>query len=158
AIRAGVQGIVLIEATIEADGKVGNMIVRRSIPLLDAAAIEAVKQWEYTPTVFNGKAVPIVMTVSVNFAQQPGTPGPPPVPARPPAAPAAAPVAAPARAAAVVAPPPPPIEDVVALTRILDRNHDLDFDKGRQFVQRQQFFEALREFKKANDGGNGRCA
>src|SRR6266550_2528853 len=64
AAKASVQGLVLIEATIEADGSVGNTIVRRSIPMLDAAAIEAVRQWEFTPTLLNGRPVPIVMTVS----------------------------------------------------------------------------------------------
>ena len=39
----------------------------RSQPLLEQAAIEAVRQWIYTPTLLNGVAVPIVMTVTVNF-------------------------------------------------------------------------------------------
>ena len=39
----------------------------RSIPLLDAAAIEAVKQWVYTPTMLNSVPVPVIMTVTVNF-------------------------------------------------------------------------------------------
>jgi protein TonB len=41
--------------------------VLRSIPQLDQAAIEAVKQWTFTPTLLNGVPVPIVMTVTVNF-------------------------------------------------------------------------------------------
>jgi len=41
--------------------------VLRSIPLLDAAAIEAVRQWQYTPTLLNGVPVPVIMTVTVNF-------------------------------------------------------------------------------------------
>jgi protein TonB len=44
--------------------------VLRSIPLLDAAAIDAVKQWTYTPTTLNGQPVPVIMTVTVNFALQ----------------------------------------------------------------------------------------
>ncbi len=40
----------------------------RSIPLLDAAAMEAVKQWEFTPTLVNGAPVPIVTTVRVTFS------------------------------------------------------------------------------------------
>jgi protein TonB len=39
----------------------------RSIPLLDAAALDAVRQWEFTPTLLNGNPVPVVMTVTVNF-------------------------------------------------------------------------------------------
>jgi protein TonB len=68
---AGVQGIVIMEATIGADGKVTDVRVLRSIPLLDQAAMDAVRQFEYTPTVINGVAVPVLMTVTVNFALTP---------------------------------------------------------------------------------------
>jgi len=44
--------------------------VLRSVPLLDAAAIEAVRQWRYTPTLLNGVPVPVVMTVTVRFSLQ----------------------------------------------------------------------------------------
>ena len=64
---ARVQGMVIIEAVIGADGKVADAKVLRSVPQLDAAAVAAVKQWEFTPTLLNGKAVPVVMTVTVNF-------------------------------------------------------------------------------------------
>ena len=49
---------------------VQDVKVLRSIPLLDAAAIEAVKQWQYTPTLLNGVPVPVIMTVTVNFTLQ----------------------------------------------------------------------------------------
>lgn len=68
--EAGVQGVVIIEATIDADGVVQDTKVLRSIPLLDAAALTAVKQWRYTPTWLNGEAVPITMTMTVNFTLQ----------------------------------------------------------------------------------------
>ncbi len=64
---APVQGIVIIEATIGADGQVTNARILRSVPLLDQAAIDAVRQWEFTPTLLNGVPVPVVMTVTVNF-------------------------------------------------------------------------------------------
>ena len=64
---ARVQGVVILEATIGPDGRVQDVRVLRSIPLLDAAAIEAVRQWEYTPTLLNGVPVPVIMTVTVNF-------------------------------------------------------------------------------------------
>jgi protein TonB len=64
---ARVQGIVILEATIGADGRVTDARVIRSIPLLDAAALDAVRQWEFTPTLLNGDPTPIVMTVTVNF-------------------------------------------------------------------------------------------
>jgi len=44
--------------------------VLRSIPLLDQAAVEAVRQWVFTPTLLNGMPVPVVMTVTVNFTLQ----------------------------------------------------------------------------------------
>jgi periplasmic protein TonB len=64
---ARVQGIVIIEATIDADGRVVNARVLRSIPLLDQAALDAVRSWEYTPTMLNGVPVPVVMTVTVSI-------------------------------------------------------------------------------------------
>jgi protein TonB len=64
---ARVQGIVIIEATVSADGRVINARVLRSVHLLDDAALEAVRQWEFTPTLLNGVAVPVVMTVTVQF-------------------------------------------------------------------------------------------
>jgi TonB family protein len=74
ALAARVQGIVIIEATIDAKGSVTNPRVIRSIPLLDAAALEAVRQWEFTPTYLNGIAVPVIMTLTVNFTIVPAAP------------------------------------------------------------------------------------
>jgi TonB family protein len=67
---ARVQGVVIIEARIEADGTVGRARVLRSIPMLDDAAVGAVRQWEFTPTLLNGAPVPVIMTVTVNFTLQ----------------------------------------------------------------------------------------
>jgi protein TonB len=67
---ARVQGVVIIEATIGVNGTVDEARVLRSIPLLDAAALEAVKQWQFTPTLLNGVPVPVIMTVTVNFTLQ----------------------------------------------------------------------------------------
>jgi TonB family protein len=63
-----VQGVVILETTIGPRGRVSDVRVLRSIPLLDQAAVDAVKQWEYTPTLLNGVGVPVIMTVTVNFA------------------------------------------------------------------------------------------
>ena len=49
-------------------GRVEDVRILRSIPLLDAAALEAVRQWEYSPTLLNGVPVPVLITVTVNFA------------------------------------------------------------------------------------------
>ncbi len=67
---ARVQGVVIIEATIGPSGKVQDARVLRSIPLLDQAALDAVRQWEFTPTLLNGVPVPVIMTVTVNFTLQ----------------------------------------------------------------------------------------
>jgi len=59
--------MVILEAVIAENGRVRDVRVLKSIPVLDQAAIEAVRQWEFTPTKLNGEPVPIVMTVTVNF-------------------------------------------------------------------------------------------
>jgi protein TonB len=64
---ARVEGVVILEAVIDASGRVESVHVLRSIPLLDQAAMDAVRQWKFTPTLLNGTPVPIVMTVTVNF-------------------------------------------------------------------------------------------
>jgi protein TonB len=61
---------VIIEAIIGPDGRVQEAKVLRSIPLLDAAALDAVRQWQFTPTLLNGVPVPVIMTVTVNFTLQ----------------------------------------------------------------------------------------
>ena len=67
AADARVQGTVILEATLSPRGTVTQIKVLRSIPLLDAAAVEAVKQWVYTPTLLNGVPTPVIMTVTVTF-------------------------------------------------------------------------------------------
>jgi TonB family protein len=67
---ARVQGVVILEATIGADGGVVDAKVLRSIPLLDQAAMDAVRQWRFTPTRLNGQPVPVILTLTVNFLLQ----------------------------------------------------------------------------------------
>lgn len=64
---AGVQGVVIIEAVIDPAGQVAAARILRSIPALDDAAMEAVRQWEFTPTLMNGVASAVMMTTTVNF-------------------------------------------------------------------------------------------
>jgi protein TonB len=64
---AQVQGVVIIEAMISATGKVIDARILRSIPLLDSAALDAVRRWEFTTPTLNGQPVPVIMTVTVNF-------------------------------------------------------------------------------------------
>ena len=65
--QARVEGTVILEATISPQGRVTDVKVLRGIPLLDHAAIDAVRQWSYSPTLLNGTPVPVVMTVTVSF-------------------------------------------------------------------------------------------
>ena len=67
---AGVQGIVIIEIIIGTDGSVNEAKVLRPVPELDRAAIDAVMQWKYTPTLLNGEPVKVIMTVTVTFSLQ----------------------------------------------------------------------------------------
>ncbi len=64
---AGVQGVVIMEIAIGPDGKVKDAKILRSVPMLDEAALEAVRQWEFAPTLLNGVAQTVIMTVTVNF-------------------------------------------------------------------------------------------
>jgi TonB family protein len=66
---ARVQGEVVIEATVGEDGKVADARVVKSIPLLDQAALDAVNQWEYQPSLLNGVPTPVVMTITVRFTR-----------------------------------------------------------------------------------------
>ncbi len=64
---AHVSGIVIAEIVVGEDGRVSDARILRSIALLDDAALDAVKQWRYTPTMLNGQPVPVIITVTVNF-------------------------------------------------------------------------------------------
>jgi protein TonB len=64
---ANIQGVVILEIVIDSDGSVKEGRVLRSIPLLDQAALEAVSQWTYQPTLLNGVPVEVIVTVTVNF-------------------------------------------------------------------------------------------
>jgi TonB family protein len=70
AMATGVSGMVIVEALIDQEGAVRSARVLRSIPQLDHAALDAVRQWRFTPTVLNGVAVPVIMTLTVNFKLQ----------------------------------------------------------------------------------------
>jgi protein TonB len=68
AVSAKVSGTVILEATVDETGAVTDLTVLRSIPLLDRAAIKAVKQWRYQPLVLNGVPAPFILTVTVTFS------------------------------------------------------------------------------------------
>jgi TonB family protein len=68
--RARVTGVVVIEGMIGVDGRVQCARVMKSVPLLDQASLDAVRQWEFTPVVMNGTPMPTRLTMSVNFTLQ----------------------------------------------------------------------------------------
>ncbi len=70
ATQARIEGTVILEAVVDAHGAVRDVRVLRGIPMLDSAAVEAVRQWGYTPTLLNGVPTPIIMTVTVSFVLQ----------------------------------------------------------------------------------------
>ena len=67
AIKTRTQGTVRLEAVINRDGAIENLTVVSGHPLLIPAALEAVRQWRYQPTLLNGVPVEIITTVDVNF-------------------------------------------------------------------------------------------
>jgi TonB family protein len=70
AINARIEGEVLLEAVIDEQGRVSGVRVLRSAPLLDTAAVDAVRTWRYTPTLLNGVPVSVLMVVKVTFSLQ----------------------------------------------------------------------------------------
>lgn len=66
--RAGIQGTVLVKAHVREDGAVDSVQVARSIPLLDGAAMAAVRQWRFEPARLKGKAVAVWAVVPVKFS------------------------------------------------------------------------------------------
>jgi TonB family protein len=68
-VEAGVQGTVILEALITPTGCVAEARVTRAVhPMLDFSAVLAVSQWQYTPTYLDGRPVPVVMTVTMNYS------------------------------------------------------------------------------------------
>jgi TonB family protein len=68
AMAASVDGVVTAEITVNEQGVVADARVLNSNPVLDEAALKAVREWRYDPTLVDGKAVPVKMTVTVNFS------------------------------------------------------------------------------------------
>jgi TonB family protein len=64
---AGVQGLLRVQALIGTQGRVEDTRMVQSIPLLDEAAMAAVRQWEFKPAMAKGRPVPVWVTVPVRF-------------------------------------------------------------------------------------------
>jgi protein TonB len=67
ALSARIEGAVILEAVINERGEIERVKVLRSQPLLDGAAVDAVRRWRYSPTLLNGAPVSVLMTITINF-------------------------------------------------------------------------------------------
>ena len=65
--QAGTQGTVQLSVVVGTDGKVESLNALSGPDVLVQAAVEAVKQWVYKPTLLNGQPVEVLTTVDVNF-------------------------------------------------------------------------------------------
>jgi protein TonB len=65
--QARISGVVKLNAIIGKDGTIQNLTVASGHPLLIPAALEAVKQWVYQPTLLNNDPVEVVTQIDVNF-------------------------------------------------------------------------------------------
>jgi protein TonB len=64
---ASVEGTVMVQALVGKDGRVKDARVVKSVPMLDAAAVAAVKQWIFKPALNNNKPVAVWVAVPVKF-------------------------------------------------------------------------------------------
>lgn len=65
--KAGVEGSVILQVTINAQGEVSEVKLERGHDLLKDAAMEAVRQWRYRPTLLNGNPIAVVVAVTIEF-------------------------------------------------------------------------------------------
>ena len=69
--KARIQGVVIVEAIIDKEGKVTNVRVLKGLPMgLDQAAVDAVKSWRFRPATLNGRPVSVYYSLTVNFRLQ----------------------------------------------------------------------------------------
>jgi len=62
------QGAVVLDAVISVEGNVERLSIVSGHPLLIDAAIRAVQQWKYRPTLLNGVPVEVLTQITINFA------------------------------------------------------------------------------------------
>ena len=67
---ARVEGTIIMEAVLDTNGRVTQLHVLRSVPMLDQAALDAVRQWRYAPSLYGGRPVSVLMTITVRFTLQ----------------------------------------------------------------------------------------
>ena len=66
--QSGIEGTVQLQALVGKDGKVKDVKVMKGIPVLDDAAVTAVKQWVFKPALTNNKPVAVWVAVPVRFS------------------------------------------------------------------------------------------
>jgi protein TonB len=72
AVERNIKGVVILEATVDEEGRVTSVrVLRTASALLDDAAVRAVRQWRYTPLLLNGIREPFVVTVTLSFSFAP---------------------------------------------------------------------------------------
>jgi protein TonB len=62
-----IEGVVSVEILVDADGTVARTQVTHSVPLLDEAAVAAVRQWVFSPAIKDGRPVATLATAPVSF-------------------------------------------------------------------------------------------
>src|SRR4051794_7649025 len=67
---ARVEGTVVLEAVLDRSGRVSQVRVTQSSPLLDQAAVDAVRRWQYSPSMLHGQPVDVLMTITITFKLQ----------------------------------------------------------------------------------------
>jgi protein TonB len=67
---ARLEGTVIMEAVLDTTGRVTQLRVIKSAPMFDQAALDAVRQWQYTPSLYGGRPVSVLMTITVRFTLQ----------------------------------------------------------------------------------------
>ena len=72
ALAGGVTGLVIVEATVDTQGRVRDARIARSIAELDTAAITAIRNWRFAPTAASGKPTELRMYLPVKFGQTNG--------------------------------------------------------------------------------------
>lgn len=65
--RAGIRGVVSVNAHVQTDGSVGEVRVIRSIPELDRAAIDCAKKWRFKPALSAGRPVAVWVGIPIRF-------------------------------------------------------------------------------------------
>ena len=65
--RARVSRVVVMQVIVNEGGTVEEVKIVRGHPLLNDAALRAVRQWRYSPYLLNGEPIPVIATVTVNF-------------------------------------------------------------------------------------------